>query len=106
MALTLNTLERFSKRLSEELANSEVNSVKTVVSQLITIVVQNVELESSEDGGTKTEIELPVKNSDDVEYSVMITLSTTLAAILSTDGKSLAVSHNLHQGNISLIILH
>ena len=87
----MNTLERFSQRLSEELANSEVNSVKTVLSRLITIVVQNVELESGKDG-EKTEIELPVKNSDDVEYSVMITLSTNLALILSTNGKSLSVS--------------
>ena len=92
LAITLNTLERLSQRLSEELANSGLNSVKTVVSHLITIVVQNIQLESHEEGETNTEIELPVKNSADVGYSVMMRLSTNLASILSIDGKSLAVS--------------
>ena len=94
MAITLNTLERFSQRLSEDLTeNREVDTVRTVESQLITIIVQNVALNSSDDDSdTKAEIVLPKKSSEDVQYSVMVTLPTNLAFNLSTDGISLAVS--------------
>ena len=100
MAVTLNTLERFSQRLIEDLTeNREVDTVRTVESQLITIVAQNVALNSSDyNGGAKTEIVLPKRSSDDVQYSVMVTLSTNLAFNLSTDGISLAVSQCHSEG--------
>ena len=85
----------FSQRLIEDLGNREANTVTTVESRLITIVVQNIALNrSGDDNDTKAEIVLPKKISDDVQYSVMIELSTNLAFNLSTDGKSLAVSQN------------
>ena len=66
---------------------------------MITIVVQNVALNSSEDkNGTKAEIVLPKKSSEDVQYSVMVELSANLASNLSTDGRSLAVSQYHSEG--------
>ena len=91
--MTLNTLERFSQRLSEELADSELNYVKTVESRLITIMAQNVSIENSGDNNeTKADFVFPKESSDNVQYSAMITFSTNLALALSTDNRSLSVS--------------